>query len=199
MEEITAMWPPVSYISSLWCILLGSCCFNLWEFPHGCFHMVAWLTMRADRIIGLVAANKLLLLSDPMRVFHDAFPWLLVCLCVYLPTCVSQCVCMCVHDPGLLVSEKEMKSIVFSPSPTVSHFFLLLHLHFLARPTDAQNLSYWQKSWVAVTSQQTTKTTAIKCNWDIHIYLLKEKVDVNEAGKKRRKEREHRGISSGVA
>lgn len=114
MEEITTMWPPVSYISSLWCILLGSCCFNLWEFPHGCFHMVAWLTMRADRIIGLVAANKLLLLSDPMRVFHDAFPWLLVCLCVYLPTCVSQCVCMCAHDPGLLVSEKEM---CFLPPP----------------------------------------------------------------------------------
>lgn len=68
MKEITAIWPPVSYISSSSCILLGSCCFNLWEFPCGWFHTVAWLTMRAGWIIGPVAANKLLLLSDPVSV-----------------------------------------------------------------------------------------------------------------------------------
>lgn len=40
---------------------------------------------------------------------------------------------------------------------------------------------------------------AIKCHWDIHLYLPNEKMDVNEAEKKWRKESEHRGISSDVA
>lgn len=99
-----------------WCILLGSCCFNLWESPRGCFHMVAWLTMRADRIIGLLAANKSLLLSDPVSVCSMARSPECSRACVF----IYQRVCrnVCVHDPRLLVSEKEMKSIVcFLPPP----------------------------------------------------------------------------------
>lgn len=145
MKEITAMWPPVSYISSFWCILLGSCCFNLWESPRGCFHMVALLTMRADRIIGLVATNKSLLLSDPVRVLDGAFPWLPVCLRVYLPMCVcATCMCVCT-TLGYSFSKKEMKSIVcFLPSPwwAISFYYFTCSSSRVHAATDVQNLSY---------------------------------------------------------
>lgn len=102
----------------------------------------------------MVAANKLLLLSDP-------------CLCVCgVVVCT---VCACVRDPEWLVPNKEMKSIVgffFSP-PSSESFLLLLHLHFseplgeLPRCNQLpdkhrQHLSCGQKCWVAITSQQTT-------------------------------------------
>lgn len=78
--------------------------------------MVAWLTMRADGIIGLLAANKSLLLSDPVSVCSMARSPECLCACVF----IYQRVCrnVCVHDLGVLVSEKEMKSIVcFLPPP----------------------------------------------------------------------------------
>lgn len=59
---------------------LNSCCFNLSESPSDCFHMVTWLTTTADCISGLVAANKLLLLSDPVCVR--------VCVLLCLPQCL---------------------------------------------------------------------------------------------------------------
>lgn len=66
--------------------------------------------MRADGILGLLAANKSLLLSDPVSVCSMERSPECLCACVF----IYQRVCrnVCVHDLGVLVSEKEMKSIV---------------------------------------------------------------------------------------
>lgn len=113
--------------SSSRCILLSSCCFNLWESPHGCFNMVAWLSTRVDRIIGLVAANKFLFLSDPVSA----------CSIPRSPGCLCACLFICplAHtNQGYLYPKRKLNPLCVFPSPMVSHFFLLPHLYFLTLP-----------------------------------------------------------------
>lgn len=117
---------------------LNSCCFNLSESPSDCFHMVTWLTTRADCISRLVAANKLLSLFDPVcvsvcvAVFASVFVCLVVCLSLYA--------CSCVNDPRLHVfkKENEIHCGVFSSTPTVNHsvhnFTCTSLRHFVCSP-----------------------------------------------------------------
>lgn len=126
MKEITAIWTPVSYISSLWCILLGSCCFNLWASPCGCFHMVAWLTMRAGRIIRPVAANKSLLLSDPVSVCSMARSPECLCACVFIyRVCRNVCVCVRV-TPGYLFQKRKWNPLCAFSLPHSEPFLFII-------------------------------------------------------------------------
>lgn len=77
--------------------------------------MVAWLTMRADRIIRLMAANKSLLLSDPVSV--SSMEWMNACVlaCLFTNVCVSQCVC--VYDPRVTCFPKRKWNLLCFPPP----------------------------------------------------------------------------------
>ena len=83
--------------------LLISCCFHFWV-SHPETDSIWWPVQQQEQIALLVwsqrmvAANKLMLHSDPCF-------WVCVCACVHV-------CCVCVRDPGWLVSNKEMKSIV---------------------------------------------------------------------------------------
>lgn len=90
--------------------------------PRGCFHMVAWLTMRANRIIRPVAANKSLLLSDLVRVFHSALLLKLVRLCVYLAKLVCACVCTTL---GYLFQERKWNPLCVFALPHGEPFLFI--------------------------------------------------------------------------
>lgn len=140
---------------------------------------VWWLVQPQEQIALLdwsqrmAATNKLLLLSDPPPL-----------LCALVSLCLSArlfarvlCVSVCarVHDPEWLVSNKEMKSIVcvlfcfvFFYSPTVNHLFYYFTCTSLSHcacslacnqvpDKHRQHLSYGQKCWVAINSEQTTR------------------------------------------
>lgn len=117
-------------------ILLISCGFHFWVGQsHPALSSIWWLVQQQEQIVllgwsqGMVAANKLLLLSDPcLCVYMSLFS----CVSMWMGICVFMCACACVHDPEWLLSNKEMKSIVSPhPPPPANHCLLLLHLHFL--------------------------------------------------------------------
>lgn len=91
--------------------------------------------------MGLAPANKSLLFSDPSVCVWDRH-LLSVCVlaCLFTRTWVARCVstqarvCVCAWPRVTCFRKGNEIHCVLSPSPTVSHFFLLLHLHFLALP-----------------------------------------------------------------
>lgn len=129
-----------SCTSSSRCILLSSCCFNLWESPHGCFNMVAWLSTRVDRIIGLVAANKFLFLSDPVSA----------CSIPRSPGCLCACLFIwpLAHtSQGYLYPKRKLNPLCVFSLPHGEPFLfitppVLPHAPMLQT---TQNLSYGQK------------------------------------------------------
>lgn len=161
---------------------LNSCCFNLSESPSDRFHMVTWLTTAADCISGLVAANKLLLLSDPVCVR--------VCVLLCLPQClfawlfVYRCVPVLVWmTPGYLLPKRKMKSIVvfFLPPPQWTILFITspaLLCVTVCAPHAAldkhqQHLSCEQKCWMAITCPQSTKPQQLNVIQTFSFYLVR--------------------------
>lgn len=154
-------------------IPLISCCFHYYGgLTHPTAASIWWPVQQQEQIALLdwsqpmVAANKLPLLSDPclcgrcVAVAVRVFMWIRICLSV----CVQIHVCMTQGD--LFPIRKWNPLWGFFPLPPSEPFSFITspalswatgYAPTLQLPDKhRQHLSYGQKCWVAITSQQTT-------------------------------------------
>lgn len=212
-------------VSSLWnqsrgtyrkeTILLISCRFHFWVGQsHPATASIRWPVQQQERIALLdrskrtVAANKLLLLSDPC---------LCVCMGVAVLSCVSEwmCIYVCVHvlacvtlsDLFPIRKWNPLWDFFFPPSEPFS-FITSPALPWATgcaptlQPTPRQ-ASAASILWTEVLSgyyfsADHIKTTAIKCYWAIRLCLLREKKG-SEREKKGTEESQGRETSTDAA
>lgn len=151
-------------------ILLISCCFHFWVGQsHPANASIWWAVQQQEQIALLgwsqrmVAANKLLLLSDPCLCVCEINLPVCLCECIFVHLCVPTLVCVTQSDFFQIRKWNPLWDVFFPPSEPFS-FITSPALPWATgcAPTlktpdkHRQHLSCRQKCWVAITSQQTT-------------------------------------------